>query len=279
MTELQRILVGFIISLVLGLFAFRSEALSQSGTLAAILVGSVVYIFGGIGWFILLAVFFLTSQYFTSFKAKEKESVVREFAKGGIRDFWQVLANGGIVTLLAVGYFSYHSLLFFYAFLGVLGTVTADTWATEVGILGRQRPRLITTGKPVAVGTSGAISVGGTLSAAAGAGVIAVCALLLSAGPAVLSPIPGVKSPFALVLITVFASLAGAMVDSYLGATVQAMYYCTRDKKETEKLVHSCGEKTVAIRGFPWFDNDLVNLSSSMAGGLIAAALFFLFGG
>ncbi len=274
MTELQRILIGFIISLVLGLFAFRNEALSQSGTIAAILLGSFVYIFGGVSWFILLAVFFLTSLYFTRFKAKEKAAVVREFAKGGIRDFWQVLANGGTAGLLAVGYFYYQSPLFFYAFLGVLGTVTADTWATELGILGRHRPRLITNGRPVAVGTSGAVSLGGTVSAAAGGLVIALAALFLSYGPQWITPF-SVSTPFLLIGITLLASVAGSFVDSYLGATVQAMYYCTRDKKETEKLVHSCGEKTVAIRGFPWFDNDLVNLASSMAGGLIAAGLYY----
>jgi uncharacterized protein (TIGR00297 family) len=277
LTQLEIVLGGLIISFALGVVAFRNQALSKSGTLAAILVGTATFVFGGVGWFGLLAVFFLSSLYFTRFKARQKEVVVKDFAKGGVRDFWQVLANGGVAALLAAAYFYYQHIIFFYAFLGVIGTVTADTWATEIGITGGRKPVMVTTRKPVPVGTSGAVSFDGTVSAFAGALAIALSAILFASGPAWLSPVGHPLSVIAAVAITVAASLVGVFSDSLMGATVQAMYYCTRCRKETERrLVHSCGEKTAPIRGLAWFDNDMVNLASSMAGGLAAAVAYLL---
>jgi uncharacterized membrane protein len=116
---------------------------------------------------------------------------------------------------------------------------------------------------------------GGRISAFAGAAVISISALVFMAGPAWLKPVSAPLSPLILIVITVLASLAGVFSDSLLGAVVQAMYYCTKCRRETEQVVHACGEKTVAVRGIPWFDNDLVNLASSMAGG-VAAALIYL---
>src|SRR3989344_6014385 len=156
-TELQNVLIGLIISLALGVFAFKRETLSRTGTLAAILLGIVVFVLGGAAWFGVLAIFFLTSIFFTRFRAAQKEEVVREFAKGGVRDFWQVAANGGLAGLLAFAWFYYHLPLIFYAFLGVLAPGTSGTWATELGLLSKGRPRLITTWQQVPIGTSGAV--------------------------------------------------------------------------------------------------------------------------
>ena len=67
------------------------------------------------------------------------------------------------------------------AFAGVMATVTADTWATELGVLSPRPPRLITTGRTVEPGTSGGITAYGMLASSAGALAIGVVLLLLAA--------------------------------------------------------------------------------------------------
>ncbi len=47
-------LTGVIISLFVGIIAFKADALTKSGTIAAILVGISVFFFGGLDWFLLL---------------------------------------------------------------------------------------------------------------------------------------------------------------------------------------------------------------------------------
>jgi uncharacterized membrane protein len=71
-------------------------------------------------------------------------------------------------------------------------------------------------------------------------------------------------------LLIAAAGLAGSLFDSFLGATIQAMYFCPTDQTETEKHpLHTCGTPTVHIRGWHWLDNDWVNFACSGFGGLI----------
>jgi uncharacterized membrane protein len=66
--------------------------------------------------------------------------------------------------------------------------------------------------------------------------------------------------------------VGGSLVDSLLGATVQAIYRCPRCEKETERYPrHTCGAETVPLRGWRWLNNDWVNTLASLAGALVAA--------
>ena len=71
----------------------------------------------------------------------------------------------------------------------------------------------------------------------------------------------------------VAGGLAGAVLDSILGATVQMRRWCEQCARETERALHDCGAATRQARGLEWMDNDLVNFLSNTAGGLVAALL------
>jgi uncharacterized protein (TIGR00297 family) len=148
--------------------------------------------------------------------------------------------------------------------IGALAAATADTWSTEIGTLGARSPRLITSGKRVPAGTSGGISLGGSLAALAGA-----LATAAGAGLAEWSV------PFAGI---VAAGLIGAFLDSLLGATVQARRYCDTCNKGTERLVHGCGAATRHSGGIGWLDNDAVNFIATIAGGLVALGITIIAG-
>lgn len=244
------------------MLAKRLGMLDYSGTRMAAALGYVVLVYGGWGWALLLLAFFGSSSLLSrAFKAR-KATVAAEFAKGGQRDWAQVLANGGVafiaLFLWLAGFIDGRQAGLLYA--GALATVNADTWATELGVLSRQAPRLVTTWRPVPMGTSGGVTALGTLAALAGAALIGMLAAWL------LPALPG-----AAILAVSLAGLAGAFVDSLLGATVQAIYYCPQCDKHTERHPqHVCGTATELVRGWRWLNNDWVNFISAVAGGLLA---------
>jgi uncharacterized membrane protein len=66
----------------------------------------------------------------------------------------------------------------------------------------------------------------------------------------------------------------GALIDSLLGASLQAIYYCPQCQKETERHpLHSCGSATSLKRGWVWLNNDWVNAACTLSAGLVGIFL------
>src|SRR5215208_1686254 len=157
--NLPRILAGLIFSAVIGGSAYWRGSLTRSGWLGAIITGTLTFGFGGWAWGLTLIAFFLSSSALSHFRQAGKQAIAGEkFEKGGRRDLAQTLANGGVGAALALAYgLNGMPIALLVAFAGVMATVTADTWATELGILSRRPPRLIISGRTVAPGTSGGV--------------------------------------------------------------------------------------------------------------------------
>lgn len=265
--------LGLASSTVIGGLGYWRRALTVSGVVGAILVGTLIFWLGGWLWGVLLVTFFLSSSWLSHYRKEEKASVAEKFAKGSQRDLGQVLANGGLGAILAVVYANQPDALLLAAFVGVMATVTADTWATEVGILSRVPPRLITTGSVMAPGASGGVTRLGIWASVAGALLIGAVATALSQIVSLLSGNGWSLQAASFPLLAVVGGLAGSLFDSLLGATVQGIYYCERCAKETESPVHHCGQATRMLRGWSWLNNDLVNFFASLVGGLVAASV------
>jgi len=266
---------GLVLSALIVWVGYRRSSLSGSGAVGAWLVGTVVFGLGGWTWGVLLVGFFVTSSALSHYRDRDKASLAEKFAKGGRRDLGQVLANGGWGVVLALGraFFPAWGAWLFVAYAGAMAAVNADTWATELGVLSRTAPRLITTGRRVPVGTSGAISRWGSGAALLGALVIAALAVLVRTIEGWGSRTGVELSLLGLVPVVTLGGLAGAFLDSFLGATGQGIYYCDQCQKETERRVHHCGQETRQVRGWRWLDNDGVNLLCSVAGSLVAVLL------
>ncbi|MDH7479167.1 MAG: DUF92 domain-containing protein, partial [Syntrophomonadaceae bacterium] len=79
-------------------------------------------------------------------------------------------------------------------------------------------------------------------------------------------------------LAVTLSGAGGSFFDSWLGATVQAIYFCPACRKETERHPqHTCGAATQLHRGWRWLNNDLVNFISSLLGGAMAVLIIFLY--
>lgn len=263
----MQLLSGFILAILVAYLAYRAHSLDKSGAIAATLVGTIIFGIGGWQWALLLLTFFITSSGLSRAFKKRKQGLNEKFSKGHERDAGQVFGNGGLATFFAALHAFYpDSLLPWIGFAASLAAVNADTWATELGVLNPTPPRMITDPRRrVEKGTSGGISLWGTSASLLGSAIIALFAALFSP--------TGTLHPGYFLLITA-AGLAGSLFDSFLGATVQAMYYCPTDKKETEKHpLHTCGTETVHIRGWEWLNNDWVNFACGAFGVIIAFLL------
>lgn len=260
----MQIIYGFVLAIIVAYGAYRARSLSKSGAFAATFVGTVIFGIGGWQWAVLLLTFFITSSGLSRAFRKRKAGLNEKFSKGNERDAGQVFGNGGLATFFAALHAFYpESILPWIGFAASLAAVNADTWATELGVLNPTPPRMITDmRRRVEKGTSGGISLFGTLASLLGSAVIALPAVWLSP--------TGTLSTSYFLLITA-AGLAGSLFDSVLGATVQAMYYCPIDQKETEKHpLHTCGTETLHTRGWKWLDNDWVNFACGASGSLLA---------
>ncbi|WP_018885939.1 DUF92 domain-containing protein [Paenibacillus massiliensis] len=257
-------IIGAAAALLVSGAAYRRRSLTLSGCAAAVIMGTVYYGAGNLFWFGTLLLFFITSTALSKYKQGRKAELEKSYAKTGNRDAGQVLANGGIGMLLCILNFVWPHPVWALFFIGVMATVTSDTWATEIGSLSRKPPRFILNGKVMQPGTSGGVSWLGTGAALAGGMTIGVGAWLfqLVEGATLLGW-------WEWLLIGGVAGIGGAFTDSYLGATVQLMHRCKVCGREVEVEMH-CGQETLAVRGWGWMSNDAVNLISSIVGGALA---------
>ncbi len=276
MTLLAQLGLGIVLSGLIAFAAYRRGSLSRSGVAGAMIVGTAIFGFGGWVWGMLLVIFFVLSSLLSHYRETAKADLAEKFDKGHRRDLGQTLANGGAGALLALAYWLHPSPALLAAFVGAMATVNADTWATELGVLSRRPPRLVTTWQAVERGTSGGVSGLGTLAALAGALTIGLAALVCSALDGLFGGPGFALAGWTLLPAALLGGLAGSLVDSLLGATVQAIYYSARRHKETEKRIDPDGTPNARRRGWRWLNNDGVNFVSSLAGALVGVAMWWV---
>ncbi len=250
---------GLAAAIVAGI-ARQLHALTTTGMVAAIAVGACAAA-AGWQWAFLLVFFFVSSSALSLLGATiKRQRTEGRIAKPGARDAVQVMANGGVFAAGAVLVIIAPGAHIVAAALGALAGAAGDTWATEIGVISSRSPRLITSLQAVPAGTSGGVTLMGTLAGCAGACSIAGVAMLLGISH-------GMALPVAI------GGFAGMFADSLLGASVQAQRRCTRCGEPTERIVHNCGGATHHERGLRWLDNDGVNALATLTGALVAAAI------
>jgi uncharacterized protein (TIGR00297 family) len=260
--------LGLILAILVAALAWRVRALSGSGAWAAVCSGTVIFGLGGIPWAALLLTFFISSSLLSKAFARRKAALNEKFSKGSQRDWEQVLANGGLGTVLVLVTLVFPEKEWIWvAYAGAMAAVNADTWATEIGVLSRISPRLITTGKGVERGTSGGITPLGSLASFLGSALVSVVAFWVMPS----------SNAFLLVMAAACGGFGGSLVDSLLGASVQGIYTCPACQKVTERFPrHSCGTETIHLRGWRWVNNEVVNFTCSLAGAVFAVILWSL---
>ncbi|MFH1587796.1 MAG: DUF92 domain-containing protein [Candidatus Diapherotrites archaeon] len=216
---------------VFSFFSFKSKSLDLKGIILAALIGLTVFVFGrlqlfgGIQEFIVLTIFFIAAESATKYSRLKLNNPHET------RTIENILGNSG-AALIA---------LFFLpqiAFFGAISAALSDTVSSEIGMLSKKKPRLITNlKKEVEAGTDGGITRRGIISGIIGGIIIALIYFLFE------------PNYFAFIAVSL-AGISGSIMDSFLGAIF-----------ERKKML----------------SNTHVNFLASMTGALIAWGLGIYF--
>ena len=309
--------IAIFVALGLSFHGLKKKSLNTSGSLAAIFVGfasfACSYRFGFI-----LILFYYSSSKFTKWKQDYKASIEEDYAVGGQRNWVQVLASSALATWVAISYYlicgedghlsfreptvgdptfelgpikiakSSLATYLWVLFIAHYCTANADTWASELGVLSKGEPRLVTSlfTRTVPRGTNGGMSLLGTVASGAGGlfigvifwmGSFAIEAQNLDNNSNSYTTIRGNSnnsssgnisdSQYPILVFSLLCGLLGSLVDSILGATVQATYY-SKDRRCIVKLHHASelrehqDKSIVRICGCDLLSNEAVNFVS-----------------
>jgi uncharacterized protein (TIGR00297 family) len=190
---------------------YRARTVSRSGALAGFSVGVLIYAGGGAGAWLLLFVTFLAASITSRLGLQRKMVLGIAEERGGRRGAGNAIANCGVAAAAAVAAattpYGGTALLAVAASLAAGGS---DTVASEIGKAWGRSTFLITSFARVKPGTPGAMSLEGTAAgmiAAFGLAAVGVAAALI---------------PASAIITVVVAATAGAVVESALGATLEA---------------------------------------------------------
>ena len=197
-----------ILLVIVGLLIYIKGAIDLWGSIFMIIMGILIIFTAGFNWLLLIFVFLILGLLSTKYKHEYKK---RMGIYEGTRSVKNVISNG-IVPFVMAAFGNYAG------FIGSIAVATADTLASEVGVVDKY-PRLITTFKKVPPGTDGGVSPLGTAAGIVGAGIIGIFAYLLGIS----------ADPFNALKIAVIAGTFGCFVDSILGAVLESRNYLTNE--------------------------------------------------
>ena len=173
--------VSIVLVSALLLVSIWKDLLDRGGVIAALVVGLTISLLGHWTWLVVLMTFLIVGSFATKWRFEEKARISAEEANAGVRGWKNVLANGGMATVIAIGNFLIEGHEWAYFMLcSAVSVAASDTLASEIGSLD-PRTRIITTLEAVPAGTNGGMSPTGTLAAFYGALLISVVSTILGA--------------------------------------------------------------------------------------------------
>lgn len=235
-------------------FMLRMRWLDLPGALCGGLIAATAVGLGGWPWIIPAAVFFSLTSVLTAYR--------RPTPAGGMRTISQVAVNAGLPVLVpVVGYAFTGDPVWYAVSIGGIAAGIADSWASEIGRFSTKLPVSLRTWRRVTKGTSGAVSPLGSGATVLGALAVGGFGALFG-GPA-------------MVLVGLAAGVAGSLVDTLIGASVQARFTCGSCRATVEDRRH-CGTPTQPSSGWRWVGNDVVNTCANVTGMVVGYVVLAL---
>jgi len=249
--------IGFFIclsvTLLILLAAFMVGAVNFSGLHVGTLMGVLIYLYGGWLSYGALGAFFVAGSLISRVGKAKKAAPASLHERKGPRGAVQVIANTLPAFVMAQAYHVSGNEAFLLAVIVSFGAAAADTFSSEIGMLSKAQPVSALTLRKVERGLSGGITLMGLCGGALGALILAALAF----------PFFGAAGFLTVLIFSVF----GSLLDSVLGAAIQAKYTLPGGGMTERKTLD--GAPLILARGVPWINNDIVNFLSP----LLAAAL------
>lgn len=263
------------LNVLVAVVAYLRHSVTATGAVMGAGVGMVIYLSGGGFYWSILMAFFASSSVIGRMtgrrgtRAERRRQAESIHAKGGRRDGVQVLANGGLAAIMAAAHAVSGRPIFMLGYAITMAAATADTWASEIGVLSSGDPVSILTLKPIPRGTSGGIS---PLGLAASTGGALFIGSWFAVGYVVVHGWNGMELLSMVAAIT-GGGFLGSLLDSVLGATVQAQYWDETRSAHTERRHTAAGLPNRLVKGVHYLTNDAVN---ALSGALATATLFLI---
>jgi uncharacterized protein (TIGR00297 family) len=188
----------------------RAGTVTAPGAIAGAAIGIAVAVTTGWGGWALLVATFLAAAASSRIGLRRKARLGIAEERGGRRGAGNAIANTGLAAsaaLLSVVTLPREPALL--VFVTALAAGGSDTMASEIGKAWGRRTFLMPTFSPVAPGTTGAVSLEGTIAGIAGAALLAGIA------------IPAGLLPSSAILAVVGGATIGSFAESLLGATLE----------------------------------------------------------
>lgn len=174
------------------LLSFKKHSLTNRGIIFANIVGILVYRLGGISSFLVIVAFFAIAESCTRYaRAKLRDAHEK-------RTTANIFGNSGAAVIALI-------LGAQIAFYGAVAAALADTISSEIGMLSKSKPRLITNFKKVGIGTDGGVTLLGLVAGLIGALIISLLYFYL-------------ERNILIIWVLTIAGFAGSLIDSFLGA-------------------------------------------------------------
>ena len=196
----------------IGIITYIRKDLDLAGSVLMVVLGLLILFAAGFNWLLILFIFLILGIISTKYQKEYKKKLGIYEKKRSIKN---VLSNGIVPVAMAIlGRYD----RFVGGFIGSIAAATADTMASEIGII--QKPRLITNLKKVPPGTDGGVSILGTVIGIVGAAIIGISAYFLNVCPNILLSLK----------VAIISGIIGAFTDSFLGATFERKNYLTNEE-------------------------------------------------
>ncbi|MCQ2078504.1 MAG: DUF92 domain-containing protein [archaeon] len=223
MTTLVETAAIIILPILLCVFAYRKNLMTQGGAVTAFVLAEVIGFSTGIWWEIPFFLFPIIAFVATKWKIKEKVRLGLQEGRKGERSTLNILGVGLIPTIIALVQFLTGSEgpYLAVAFLSALAVSCSDTVASETGMWAK-KTYMITTLKQIEPGPNGGVSAYGFATSFLGALAFALVSYLI-----VFHDDPLGLGTLRFLVIAV-AGMVGNVMDSILGALLENRGYISK---------------------------------------------------